>query len=41
MNSGPEALDHIADEHDGDDSPDPQNPAGYRQDNFYRTEREA
>jgi hypothetical protein len=41
MNSGPEALEHIEDEHDGDESPDAQNPAGYRQDNYYRTEREA
>jgi len=39
MSSSPDALAHIAAEHDGEDSPDAQNPSGYRVDNYYRTER--
>jgi len=33
------AQEHVATNHDGEDSPDEQNPAGYRQDNFFRLER--
>ena len=30
---------HVASEHEGEESPDEANPAGYRQDNFFRLER--
>jgi hypothetical protein len=34
LGSGEDARAHIASEHPGQASPDPSNPAGYRQDNF-------
>jgi len=38
MSDGAAARAHIAEEHDGE-SPDSNNPAGYRKDNFYACER--
>lgn len=39
MSSSPDAQAHVAEAHAGADSPDESNPAGYRVDNFHRTER--
>ena len=39
--SSPDAQAHIAAKHADKKSPDPQNPAGYRVDNFHRAERVA
>lgn len=41
LDDGGVARAHLAAEHDGEGSPDPSNPAGYRRDNFYACAREA
>jgi hypothetical protein len=39
LDDGSAARAHVAAAHEGQASPDPDNPAGYRRDNFYRCER--